>query len=145
MQKYQTLKRKDELHISTIYGHYIYSHIYWKWLWFSVLTSPTHTCVNKIIYCNISLWEFKHYTYHRAQSILVTQATVFQHISVYDWTQSNLVGQIYCTLSMRESLTICNNVIIHQVLISIPMCGRIKESRWMITKISPSDNSRKVA
>ena len=26
-------------------------------------------------------------------------------ISVYDWTQSNLVGQIYCTLSMGESLT----------------------------------------
>ena len=27
---------------------------------------------------------------------------------------------------------------------SIPMCGRIKESCWMITKISPSDNQREV-
>ena len=33
----------------------------------------------------------------------------------------------------------------HTILInSIPMRGRITESHWVLTKISPSDNSREV-
>ena len=47
----------------------------------------------------MKLWKLKYFLYI-LRSFKVT---------VHDWTQSNLVGQIYCALSMGESLTICNN------------------------------------
>ena len=32
---------------------------------------------------------------------------IFQPTSVYNQTKVSLVGQVYCTSSIRESLTIC--------------------------------------
>ena len=48
----------------------------------------------------------------RAQNIDLPWHHFIWPISVYGWTQFSLVGQIYCTFSMRESLTICNNITI---------------------------------
>ena len=36
---------------------------------------------------------------------------IFWDNSLHSWTKLNLVGQTYCTFTMGESLTICNNVL----------------------------------
>ena len=49
--------------------------------------------------------------YYRVQSDGLSQVIFNGPISVYDWSEQILVGQIYCTFSMRESLTISNIIV----------------------------------
>ena len=56
----------------------------------------------------------------------------------YGQTKSKLVGQIYCTFSVRESLTICNNNVKKLLTNFIELCVMTGPQVSRVVLLSPS-------
>ena len=67
--------------------------------------------------------------------------------TMLDQSDSNLkrsLTLVSAYTSVDQEMAVCCYILlcIYDLKISIPMNGRLKESHWAITKISPNDNSR---